>query len=277
MKQRVTLTIDEDLLKQIDSNIDGHNIKNRSHAVELLLVRALGSRKPTTALILAGGRDDSLREVIGDIPKCLAVIRGKSLLEHTVLLFKRFGINDIMISIRADSHEIKSAIGDGERFGLNIIYIEEEYPLGTAGPLKMAREFINTTFFMSNADELKDIDLTDMYTFHSEHKGLVTIALKTVSDPSRYGVANMTGRQIVSFIEKPNRDNAPSNLVNAGIYIIEPEVIDLIPEGFATLENDLFPKLAAQQKLYGYAFSGKWIGISSVEDYKRAQEIWTDE
>lgn len=277
MKERVTLTIDKDILRQIDSRIDGHTMKNRSHAVEMLLVRALGSRKPTTALILAGGRDDSLKDVIGNLPKCLAVVNGKSLLEHAILLFKKFDIKDILISIRADSHEIKSAIGDGEKFGVNINYIEEEYPLGTAGPLRMAKQFISSTFFMSNADELKEINLNDMYAFHSEHRGLVTIALKTVSDPSRYGVANMTGRHIVSFIEKPNRDNAPSNLVNAGIYIMEPEVIDLVPDGFATLENDLFPKLAAQQKLYGYAFGGRWIGINSVDDYQRAQEIWSHE
>lgn len=274
MKERVTLTLDSSLLKRIDQKVDGSQIKNRSHAVELLLLKSLGDKKPTKALILAGGENKALAKAIGDIPKCLAPLGEKTLIEHAINLFKRFDVKQIIISAGSHLETIREVLGDGKPLGVSITYLEEKRALGTAGSIKLAREHLTNTFFVSNVDDLKELNLLDMFVFHSEHRSIATIALKTVPDPSKYGVANMTGNHIVSFVEKPQKNNAPSNLVNAGLYVMEPEILDYIPEGFATLENDVFPKLARENRLTGYAFSGRWLGIDTEEDYKRAQKEW---
>ncbi len=274
MKERVTLTIDSGLLKRIDQKIDGSHIKNRSHAVELFLLKALGDRKPTKALILAGGEDKSLAKSLGDTPKCLAPLGGRTLIEHAIELFKQFDVKQIIISAGPNIEALKEKLGDGKELGVSITYLEEKHALGTAGPIRMAKEHLTNTFFVSNVDDLKELNLLDLFVFHSEHRSIATIALKTVADPSGYGVANMTGNHIVSFVEKPNASNAPSNLVNAGLYVMEPDIIEFIPEGYATLENDVFPKLARENRLIGYTFSGRWLGISSEKDYERAKKEW---
>lgn len=138
----------------------------------------------------------------------------------------------------------------------------------------MAKSYLTSPFFVANADELKEIDLMDIFMFHKEHKGIATVALTTVDDPSNYGVANLTGNNILDFIEKPRKQDAPSNLISAGLYVMEPEILDYIPEGFARLEYDVFPKIARENKLIGYSFSGQWFDIDSVEDYKRANKKW---
>lgn len=270
MKKRVTLTIEENVLKQVDQEIDTYKIKNRSHAVELFLLKALGKNVPKTALILAGGKGTRLKPITHEIPKPLVPIHGKPVLEYSLDLFKKFGIKNILISIGFKGEKIKEYFGDGKRFGVNITYIEEKEPLGTAGPLKLARKYLHETFIMCNADELKDIDLVEMFMFHKENQAIGTIALTSIDDPSRYGVAKLTGNKILDFVEKPAKENAPSNFINSGLYILEPEVIDYVPEGLSMVEKDVFPKLAREGKLFGYPFAGYWKPIGTFEQYEEA-------
>jgi len=276
MKERVTLTLDANLLREIDRRIDGYRIKNRSHAVELTLMQSLGSSVPKTVLILAGGIGTRLQPITYEVPKPLLTVHDKTLLEHLFDLFKKYGIKNIILSIGYKGDKIKAAIGNGRKFGVNVSYVEEAKPLGTAGPLKLAKPFLNDTFIVSNADELKDLDLMDMYLFHKENKATATIALASVQDPSAYGVAKLQGNRILDFIEKPKKGEAPSNLINSGIYIFEPELIDYIPEGFAMLEKDVFPKLAKEGKLYGYPFSGQWYNTGTLDLYDKAIKEWKD-
>ena len=95
-----------------------------------------------------------------------------------------------------------------------------------------------------------------------------------MEDPSQYGVAKLDGEKILEFIEKPKKGEAPSNLINSGLYIIEPEIIDMIPDGFAMLEKEVFPKLAKQGRLFGYAFSGQWFDTGNMERYDKALKEW---
>ena len=271
MKERVTLTIERSILEQIDNSIDGSKIKNRSHAVELLLRQAIGIDKPTKGVILAGG-DRTLKK--DDTPKSLIEVKGKPLIQHNIELFKKYGIKDILISVCYKKEQVKDALGDGKKFGVNLTYIEEKNGLGTAGPLKQAKSQLKETFVMCNADELKEIDLNDMLSFHHANKAMATVALTTVRDVSNYGVALLNGNKIMAFMEKPDKDNAPSKLINAGLYIIEPEVIDFIPEGFSRMEMDVFPKLASEEKLCGYPFGGQWFDIESHKDVKKADIEW---
>ena len=112
-----------------------------------------------------------------------------------------------------------------------------------------------------------------MFRLHKRKNALATIALTTVEDPSHYGVARLDGSRIVEFVEKPA--NAPSNLINAGFYIMEPEVIDMIPKGFSMLEKDVFPKLAKLGRLRGFPFAGQWFDIGNIERYKIAEKKWS--
>ncbi len=105
---------------------------------------------------------------------------------------------------------------------------------------------------------------------HKENGALGTIALTSVEDTSRYGVAKLAGNRILDFVEKPPKDKAPSNFINSGLYILEPEVIDYVPEGFSMLEKDVFPKLAKEGKLFGYPFSGYWKPIGTFQQYEEA-------
>ncbi len=276
MKERVTLTLDTDLLKEVDRRVDGFKIKNRSHAIELLLMQSLGSNVPKTAIILAGGRGVRLQPITHELPKPLLPLHDKPLLQHIIELFRKYSIKNIIISIGYKGDKIRDAFGNGSKFGVNISYVEEEKPLGTAGPIKLARGFLNETFIACNADELKDIDLIDMFLAHKENRAAATIALTTVEDPSSYGVARLQGNRILEFVEKPKREKAPSNLINAGLYIMEPEVTGYIPDGFAMLEKDVFPKLAEEGKLYGYPFSGQWFDTGTLDRYEKAIKEWKD-
>ncbi len=277
MKERVTLTLDGTILSEVDRRVDGHRIKNRSHAVELLLMQALGnSDMPKTAIILAGGVGTRLQPITFEIPKPLVLVHERTLLEHQFDLFKKYGVKNIILSIGYKGDKIRHAIGDGKRYGVNVSYVEEAKPLGTAGPLKLAKPLINGTFITTNSDELKEIDLHDMYLFHKENKATVTIALTTVDNPSNYGVARMQGGKILQFVEKPRKEDAPSNLINSGLYMMEPEVLDYIGEGHSMLEKDVFPKLAQEGKLFGYPFSGQWYNTGTLELYEKAIKEWKD-
>jgi mannose-1-phosphate guanylyltransferase len=276
MKERVTLTIETDILESVDSRVDGLKVKNRSHAVELLLMKALGQNHPKKALILAGGKGTRLYPITKEIPKPLVPLHDKPIMQHTIELFKKYGINDIIISVGYKGDKIKEYFGNGKRFGVNITYIEENEPLGTAGPLNLARPHLTETFVMCNADELKNIDLNEMYMFHKENGAMATIALTTVSDPSQYGVAKLMGNKIQEFIEKPPAGTAPSNLINAGLYILEPAVLDYVPKGSSSIERNVFPFVATDAKLFGFPFSGQWFDTGTLERYEIAMEEWQD-
>ncbi|MEK6963096.1 MAG: sugar phosphate nucleotidyltransferase [Nanoarchaeota archaeon] len=266
MKERVTLTIEKDLLEKVDQSIDGSKIKNRSHAVELLITKALGTHRPTKALILAGGKGLQLGNE--NIPKCMMRFKEKPILEYNIELLKKYGIKDIYLLIGDNSASIEKYFEEGKRLEVNIQYIKEKQPLGTAGPLHQMKNLLHDTFILMNGDEIKDVDLNDMYRFHSENNGLTTMAITTLSDPSEYGVVVLNGNQVMSFTEKPTIANVPSNLINAGLYILEPQVLELVPEGFAMLESDLFPKLVNMGKLYGYPFAGTWTDLNLQQKIK---------
>ena len=272
MKERITITLDKNLISQIDKRIDGVDLKNRSQEIELLLAEALGINIPSKAVLLVGGRGTRLRPLTDKIPKALLQVQGKPVTEHLFNLLKKYGIRDVILCVGYLKDKIKEYFEEGSDFGVNINYVEENEPLGTAGPLKLAKKHLKESFIVSNGDELKDINIPRMFRLHKRKNALVTIALTTVDDPTHYGVARLDGSRIVEFVEKPS--NPPSNLINAGFYILEPEVIDMIPDGFSMLEKDVFPKLAKMGRLRGFPFAGQWFDIGNIERYKIAEKNW---
>lgn len=275
MKERISLTIDKKMIEKLDHYVDGRNIKNRSHAVEVLLNKAMGADAPKIAVILAGGEGTRLRPITLEIPKPLVPIKGKPLMNHIFDLLKKYGIKDVVLSIGYKKDKIIDHYKKDNQ-GMNIIFAEEDVPLGTAGPLKLvAKQLRNKgTIIVTNGDNLHDLDIKDMYEHHKKAKALATIALTTVEDPSAYGVARMSGLRILEFVEKPKKEDAPSNFISSGFYLIEPEVLDMIPEGKAMLEKDVFPKLAKMGKLFGYPFSGQWFDTGTMERYETVIKEW---
>ena len=272
MKERITITLAKDIIGQIDKRIDGVDIKNRSQEIELLLAEALGTNIPGKAVLLVGGRGTRLRPLTDKIPKALLEVQGKVVTGHLCDLLKKYGIREVVLCVGYLKDKIKEHFGDGSKIGMSITYIEEDEPLGTAGPLKLAKKYLKDSFIVSNGDELKDINIPRMFRLHKRKNALATIALTTVDDPSHYGVARLDGSRIIEFVEKPS--NPPSNLINAGFYILEPEVIDMIPNGFSMLEKDVFPKLAQLGRLRGFPFAGQWFDIGNIERYKIAEKKW---
>ena len=272
MKERVTLTIDSDLLTKVDALVDTKKVKKRSDVVEFFLMQALQNKPLKKAVILAGGKGARLKPITDEIPKPMLLLHGKPILQHTLDLLRKYGIDEVYISIGYKGEMIKEYFGNGSRFGMKIAYLEEKEPLGTAGPLLLAKQFLTEPFVMCNADELKDINLADMYLFHKERNAMGTIALTTVEDPTQYGVAQLQGDKIIEFIEKPK--NPPSKLINAGLYILDPKVISLVKSGYSLIEKDIFPKIAADRKLYGYSFSGQWFDTGNLDRYAKARQEW---
>lgn len=245
MKERVTLTIEASLLRQIDNSVDGNEIRNRSHAVELLLREAMQNSAPAHGVLLAGGSTQAVDRV-------LRTKDGQTYLEHNLQLLLEAGIEHIIIISKEPSRlqeVLKEAPAD-------IQYVTETHSLGTAGALHLAKPYIKGSFVVTNCDDRKNVNIKDMYAFHQQTSGACTIALTTTNNPSEYGVALLNGNRIVTFVEKPDKEQTPSNLISAGLYIMEQEVLDIVPSGYGRMEYDLFPKLTKKDELYGYPFSG---------------------
>jgi NDP-sugar pyrophosphorylase family protein len=274
-KKKVSMTLDSEILRKIGLMVDGSRIKNFSQAVELLLTQALIDKMPSKAFILAGGKGTRLRPITYEIPKPLVPLQGKPILEHVIDLLRSYDIRDIILSIGYLGDKIKEYFNDERKLGVKITFIEEQEELGTGGPLRLAKHLLKDTFVMVNGDNLINIDLDKMYQAHFENRAKATIALTTVSDPSSYGVAVLEGEKIVKFIEKPRKGEAPSNLINTGVYILEPQVCEMIPDtGYSLIEKDVFPKIAEKGELYGYLFSGQWFDTGTPERYEKALREW---
>ncbi|RJQ15946.1 nucleotidyltransferase family protein [Candidatus Woesearchaeota archaeon] len=226
------------------------------------------------ALILAGGFGTRMNELTKDTPKPMLLLQGKPILDYSIELCKRHGIKDISLSIFHFGDKIRSHYSSGEFHGVNISYVEEPQASGTAGALKLHKDWLTEPFMMCNADELKDINLKAMFRQHIKTKALATVALTRVEDPSKYGVVALDGNRILRFVEKPKKEDAPSNLINAGLYIIDPKVVEMVPDGYCMVEKDIFPKLAEQGLLYGFEYKGQWVDTGTPSAYEAAETLW---
>jgi mannose-1-phosphate guanylyltransferase len=182
------------------------------------------------------------------------------------------GIDDVILAMGYLPDPIRDHFGDGSSFNVRMTYIIEDSPLGTAGAVKNVAEHIDGTFFVFNGDTFTDIDLTSMLELHRNQKAKVTIALTPVEDPTVYGVVETDDRDRVQhFVEKPSRDAVTTNMVNAGAYVLEPEVLDLIPQGeHFMFEHGVFPELLNRgDAIYGYKSDDYWIDIGTPQKYLR--------
>lgn len=274
-RERLTITINKRLIGLLDDFIDGEKIRNRSHAIEYLLSKMLAP-KVSRAIILAGGQGLKMRPFTYEMPKCLIPVRGKPLLEHTLDLLKKYEIRDIVITIGHLGDKVRNHFGDGSRFGVKITYADQgEGFRGTGGALKVTRNLAGRPFLLFYGDVLANIDLNDLIDFHKSHGKTMTMALTSVEDSSVWGVVQLHGSQIRDFVEKPKQSQKLSRLINAGIYVVEPKIFDYFPrKNIFRLEEDVFPKLAQSDELYGYPFEGQWFDIGTPEIYARVIREW---
>lgn len=224
----------------------------------------------TAAIILAGGLGTRLRPMTDKTPKPLLPIKGRPIIEHAIINFRKHGITDIILSIGYMADAIQEYFGDGSDFGVGIEYCIEDKPLGTGGALKEASRNLNETFVAINGDNLADFDWTSLLAEHMKNKAKITLALYPVKDVTQYGIAKLDGKKIVEFIEKPAKDKAPSNLNNAGGYVIEPEALSVLPEGKSSIERDCFEKLAAKGVVFAFTHKGQWFPTDTLEKYNLA-------
>lgn len=223
------------------------------------------------AIIMAGGEGKRLKPVTGDMPKPLVPLCGRPVMEHIILLLRRHGITDICASLKYRPDDIKNYFGSGESLGVKLRYSVEEKALGTAGGVKNCADFYgNEDFLVISGDAACDIDLSRLIAEHEKRCPAVTIALCPEPEPLRYGLA-LCDREgfIRSFIEKPDWRRVVTNLVNTGIYIINPRAMELVPENEEfDFAKDLFPKLLdGGEKLLGVPCDGYWCDIGTPKSY----------
>jgi mannose-1-phosphate guanylyltransferase len=225
------------------------------------------------AVVLAGGYATRLRPISYSIPKLLFPVLGKPMIYWTLDLLRKHGVDEVVLAVNYLADALMAKVGKDHR-GMRIRYSLEDEPLGTGGPVKLASHTIrlDNTFIAMNGDVIADLDLTEMLKRHKSTRAMVTDALHEVRDPTRFGVVQLDqAYRIQRFVEKPRLREAPSRMVNAGIYMIEPSILRMIPPARrVSLEREIFPVLARRRKLAGFPFRGHWFDIGSLPDYQKA-------
>ncbi len=223
-----------------------------------------------TAIILAGGLGTRLRPLTDETPKPLLPMKGKPILQHTIENLKKHGIRNVILSVGYMADKIRNYFRDGSHLGVNITYCVENEPLGTGGAIKEASKNLTKPFITLNGDNLADFNFTELIEQHGNNKTEITLTLFPVKDVTQYGIAQIDGNIIKSFIEKPSIEEAPSNLNNAGAYVINPAALDILPAGNSSIERDCFEKLASQNQIGAYVHEGQWFPTDTLEKYNDA-------
>lgn len=247
-KKRISLTIDESLLKRADRLV-GVASDSRSGVFEVLLKKAIVSMVPKTAVILVGSGKEAI---------FMKEFKGKKTIDHHIDNMGLAGVTRFII-IGDALDEIKGYLKgrDGEFRFVN------DKESGTAGALKEAAHLLDNTFFLVYGDIVSGVDYRDLYQFHMDNNVMATIALTTASEPQKFGIPEMKGTKVIGFKEKPSR--AKSHLVSSGSFVIEPEVLELIQPGNVSLEKKILPKLASLNQLAGYLSSGTWVDVGTLD------------
>jgi mannose-1-phosphate guanylyltransferase len=225
------------------------------------------------ALVLVGGEGTRLRPLTLTRPKPALPLVDRPFIRYLVEWLSRHGVDEVIMACGFRADGLRAALGDELAGGPSIAYLEEPEPLGTAGPVRFAADsgLLGERFMVLNGDLLTDLDLTGLQRQHAETGAVATIGLHPVDDPSSYGlVRRREDGEVQGFLEKPEPDQIDTDEVNAGAYVLERPVIDLIPPGRAvSIEREVFPRLVGQG-LFGRRLEGYWMDIGTPERYLQA-------
>jgi mannose-1-phosphate guanylyltransferase len=223
------------------------------------------------AVILVGGQGTRLRPLTDRTRKDMLSLVDRPLLAYTFEHLARHGVERSIISCGYLPDQIEARFGaQHDRMALE--YAIEEEPLGTGGAIGFAGRSLESSFFALNGDSLREADLGEMVAAHRSTGAKATILLTPVADPSRYGlVRTASDGRVETFLEKPRPEEIDTDLINAGLYVLEPEVLDLVPPGRpVSIEREVFPQLAAEGSVYGIALPGYWLDVGTPESYLQA-------
>lgn len=245
--------------------------------INFLNLKFAGYHEIMHALILAGGKGTRLRPLTVYTPKPIVPVLNRPFLLYQIDVLKRAGITDITLSLSYQPDKIEQVLGDGSEYGVNLRFVTEPSPMGTAGAYRFAAESARDVTLVLNGDILTDSDVAKIIRFHRDKKAEATVALARVDDARFYGLVetDADGR-VQRFIEKPNsneRGEAAVNNINAGIYVLEPSILDMIPKDEnRSFEYHVFPDLlAAQRSFYAFKIEGNyWRDIGNPESYLQA-------
>ena len=223
------------------------------------------------ALILAGGEGTRLRPLTATVPKPVVPLVDRPFIAFMLDWLRGHGVDDVVISCGFLASGVRNVLGDGSRWGVRLRYVEEPRPLGTGGAIKFAASLLDERVLVLNGDVLTDLDLTAQLAQHERTGARLTLALVSVEDPSAYGLVRLDDDgSVCGFLEKPSPDQIDTDLVNAGAYVLEREVLDGIPEGrTVSIERELFPTLV-DNGLYGFRSDGYWLDIGTPDRYLQA-------
>lgn len=225
------------------------------------------------AVVMGGGQGSRLRPLTCRLPKPMVPLCNQPVMEYVVQLLRRHECTHIYVTLHYLADEVISHFGNGSDFGLRMHYSVEQEPMGTAGSVGLLRESLDSTFLVVSGDALTDFDLQSALLFHKEKGAKATLVLTSVPNPLEFGVVvTDEDGQIERFLEKPSWGEVFSDTVNTGIYVLEPEVFDLIPEGQPfDFSKDLFTRMLKEDwPLYGYVANGYWCDIGNLEQYRQA-------
>jgi mannose-1-phosphate guanylyltransferase len=223
------------------------------------------------ALILAGGEGTRLRPLTLTVPKPVVPLANRPFISYMLDWLRRHGFDDVVMSCGFLGQGVRQVLGDGRLDGVTVRYVDEPEPLGTAGAVKLAEPVLGDRFAVLNGDVLTDLDMSALRAFHEQRQAVATLGLFPVDDPSTYGVVVTDDHgRVEAFVEKPAPGTAPSNNINAGMYILEHEVLDRIDAGRpVSFEREVFPALVGQG-LHALPLDGYWMDIGTPERYLEA-------
>lgn len=221
-------------------------------------------------VVLAGGFGTRLRLVVKDLPKPLAPVNGRFFLDYVLEQLKKNGLKDFIFCLHYQPEKFIKHYGDGSHYGVNITYSIEKEPLGTGGALGLQRNFLSENFCVINADTYLELDIKACLNYHKDKQALMTMALAETDDRKRFGEVEL-GRKgtVEAFYEKVS-SNKPKGYVNAGLYIMKPDIFEYIPQNTQiSLERAIFPFIIkSKQALYGYPLVTNFFDIGIPEDYE---------
>ncbi|MBX3051521.1 MAG: nucleotidyltransferase family protein [Caldilineaceae bacterium] len=248
------------------SSVMGHN------GYVLMVNQTKGDK--VKAIVMAGGFGNRLRPLTLSSPKPMLPLIGKPVLAHILDLLKRHQFSDVIITTHYLPEQIQDYFGDGRHMDMTLHYCVEESPLGTAGSVKNVQSYLDDEpFLVISGDIVTDIDLSRVVQFHRESSALATLTLTQVADPTQYGVVltDQAGR-IQQYLEKPSRQQAVSDFVNTGIYVLEPELLDdMKPNTVYDFSYDIFPRMLEQNDaLFAYQAEGYWRDMGTMQSYQQS-------
>jgi mannose-1-phosphate guanylyltransferase len=223
------------------------------------------------AVILVGGEGTRLRPLTSTVPKPVVPLVDRPFIAYMLQWLAEHGVDDVIMSCGFLATSVRNVLGDGSAYGVRLRFVEEPDPRGTAGALKFAESMLDERFLMLNGDVLTDIDLSAQVAQHERTRAKATLALVPVDDPSAYGLVHLDPEnEVLDFVEKPSSDQIDTNLISAGAYVLNREILDLVPpDKKVSIEREVWPLLVGNG-LYGHPSESYWLDIGTPARYLKA-------